>query len=60
MSVPKKSAENENPFSQYFDGRLLPVINSSAGRRVRKTRKNKRKTKRIYSRRKYNKCLKKY
>jgi hypothetical protein len=59
MSVPKKSAENENPYSKYFDGRLLPVINSSAGRRLRKTRKNKRKTKRIYSRRKYNKCLKK-
>ena len=56
MSVPKKTVENENPLSHYFDGRLLPIMNDkkletrqktelSIGGKIktRKSRKNKRK-----------------
>jgi len=46
MKPPPSKDEDENPQSRYFDGRLLPVINEVGGRR------NKRKSKRRYSRRK--------
>ena len=54
MKSPSSKDEEENPQSKYFDGGLLPVFNTTGGKR-RKTRKNKRKTKkskRRYSRRK--------
>jgi len=54
MKPPASKEEDENPQSRYYDGGLLPVFNTSGGKRrkTRKNRKNKRKSKRRYSRRK--------
>ena len=52
MKSPASKDEVENPQSSYFDGGLLPIINTDGGKKRRKTRKNKRKSKRRHSRRK--------
>jgi hypothetical protein len=46
MKVPASKDEDENPQSRYFDGKNLPIIIESGGkRRRRKTRKNKKSSK---------------
>ena len=43
MKTPASKYEDENPQSRYFDGKLLPIIIESGGKRTRrKTRKNKK------------------
>jgi hypothetical protein len=46
MKVPASKEEDENPQSEYFDGKKLPIIIESGGRRKsRKSRKSSRKRK---------------
>jgi len=52
MKSPASKDEDENPQSRYFDGKLLPIIIESGGKRRRKTRKARR-TLRTYGKNKY-------
>lgn len=46
MKSPASKDENENPQSSYFDGGLLPIINTDGGKKRRKNTRKQRKTKR--------------
>ena len=62
MKSPSSKEEDENPQSKYFDGGLLPIINTSGGKRrksrkIRKLRKIRKTIKRNTKYKRYNKKI---